>query len=128
MLLQTRLPRNKLIHNGAHNINSSYMDNKGKRTTCTSMEKTNSRQFIIVITKILPISVVHFPNELIQNNSQYPNWSCNYKFPEFTLTLNLLNLSPTISTTYCHLQKNLSCVQTSEFSQISPTSPSPVSF
>ena len=43
------------------------MDNKGKRITCTSKEKTNSRQFIIVIKIILPISVVHFPNELNQN-------------------------------------------------------------
>ena len=43
------------------------MDNNGKRITCTSKEKTNSRQFIIVIKVILPISVVHFPNELNQN-------------------------------------------------------------
>ena len=43
------------------------MDNKGKRITCTSKEKTNSRQFIIVIKILLPISVVHFPNELNQN-------------------------------------------------------------
>ena len=43
------------------------MGNKGKRITCTSKEKTNSRQFIIVIKIILPISVVHFPNELNQN-------------------------------------------------------------
>ena len=43
------------------------MDNKGKRITCTSKEKTDSRQFIIVIKIILPISVVHFSNELNQN-------------------------------------------------------------
>ena len=65
------------------------MDNKGKKITCTSMEKTNSRQFLIVITIIITISVVHFPNELNQKRSQYPNWSCDYKLPEFSLNLNL---------------------------------------
>ena len=62
------------------------MDNKGKRITCTSMEKTNSRQFIIVITIIIPISMVDFPNELNQKRSQYPNWSCDYKLSELSLT------------------------------------------
>ena len=33
--------------------------------------------------------MVHFPNELNQNRSQYPNWSCNYKLLEFSLTFNL---------------------------------------
>ena len=43
------------------------MDNKCKTITCTSMTMTNSRQYIIVITIIIiPISVVHFPNELNQ--------------------------------------------------------------
>ena len=49
------------------------MHNKGKRITCTSMEKTNSRQFIIEINIIIAITVVHFPNELNQKRSQYPN-------------------------------------------------------
>ena len=99
-LLQIRLPWNKLIHNGARNINSSYMDNVCKEITCTSMEKINSRQFIIVITIIIPISVVHLPNEINQNNSQYPNWWSNYKLPEFNLTL---NLSPAFHTIFYSL-------------------------
>ena len=103
------------------------MDNKGKRNNCTSMEKTNSRQFIIVITIIVPISVVHFPNELNQNSSQYPNWSCNYKLPELSHTLNqLLTFCPTKPTTFSRLCKNLSYVQTSEFFQISPRSASAI--
>ena len=65
------------------------MDNKVKRVTCTSMEKTNSRQFIIVFKMIIPITVVHFPNEINQKRSQYLNWSCNYKHPEFSPTFNL---------------------------------------
>ena len=48
------------------------MDNKVKRITCTSKEKTNSRQFIIVIKIILPISVLHFQNELNQNAHSIP--------------------------------------------------------
>ena len=54
------------------------MDDKGKRITCTTMEKANSRQFIIVINIIIAITVVHFPNELNQKRSEYPNWSCDY--------------------------------------------------
>ena len=99
---------------GARNINSRYMDNKGKRITCTSMEKTNSRQFIIVITIIIQISVVHFPNELNQNSSQYPNWSCNYIPPQFSLLsafhTKLLKFSPTKPTTISRLCQNLFCV------------------
>ena len=49
------------------------------------------RQFIIV-NKIITISVVHISNELNQNRSQYPNWSCNYKLPKFNLTLNLFKV------------------------------------
>ena len=60
------------------------------------MEKTISRQFIIVIRIIITISVVHFPNELNQNRSQYPNWSCDYKLPELSFTLNLLPAFHTI--------------------------------
>ena len=114
MLLQIRLPWYKLIHKGARNINSSYMDNEDKRITCTSMEQTNSRQFIIVITIIIPISVVHFPNELNQNSSQYHNWSCNYKLPQFSLLsafhTKLLEFSPTKPTTISRLCQNLFCV------------------
>ena len=62
------------------------MDNKVKGIICTSMEKTNSRQFIIVIKIIISITVGHFPNELNQKRSQYTNWSCDYKLPEFSLT------------------------------------------
>ena len=47
------------------------------------------RQFIIVIKLIITISVVHFPNEITQKRSQNPNWYCDYKLPEFNLTLNL---------------------------------------
>ena len=90
------------------------MDNEGKRITCTSLEQTNSRQFIIVITLIIPISVVHFPNELNQNNSQYHNWSCNYKLPQFSLLsafhIKLLKFSPTKPTTISRLCQNLFCV------------------
>ena len=90
------------------------MDNKGKRITCTSMEKTNSRQFIIVITILIHISVVHFPNELNQNSSHYPNWSCNYKLPQFSLLsafhTKLLKFSPTKPTTISRLCQNLFCV------------------
>ena len=60
------------------------------------MEKTISRQFIIEIRIIITISVVHFPNELNQNRSQYPNWSCDYKLPELSFTLNLLPAFHTI--------------------------------
>ena len=88
------------------------MDNKGKRITCTSMEKTNSRQLIIVITIIIQIFVVHFPNELNQNSSQYPNWSCNYKLPHFSLLsafhTKLLKFSPTKPTTISACAK-ISC-------------------
>ena len=56
--------------------------------SCTSMESTNLRQFIIVNKIIIIISVVHFPNELNQKRSQYPHWSCDYKLPKFSLTLN----------------------------------------
>ena len=90
------------------------MDNKGKRITCTSMEKTNSRQFIILITIIIEISVVHLANELNQNSSQYPNWSCNYKLPQFSLLsafhTKLLKFSPTKPTTISRLCQNLFCV------------------
>ena len=90
------------------------MDNEGKRITCTSMEQTNSRQFIIVITIIIPISVVHFPNELNQNSSQYHNWSCKYKLPQFSLLsaihTKLLKFSPTKPTTISRLCQNLFCV------------------
>ena len=72
------------------------MDNKGKIITCTSMEKTNSRKFIIVIKITIPITVVHFPNELNQKRSHYLNWSCDYKLPEFSLNLNLLPAFHTI--------------------------------
>ena len=64
------------------------MDNECRKT-CTSMKKTISRQFIIVIKIIIIVSVVHFPNELNQKRSQYPNCSCHYKLPEFNLSLNL---------------------------------------
>ena len=114
MPLQIRLPRNKLFHNGARNINSSYTDNKGKRITCTSMEKTNSRQFIIVITIIIQISVVHFPNEQNQNSSQYHNLSCDYKLPQFSLLsafhTKLVKFNPTKPTTISRLCQNILCV------------------
>ena len=90
------------------------MDNKGKRITCTSVEKTNSRQFIIVITIIIQISVVQFPNELNQNSSQYPNWSCNYKLPQFSFLsafhTKLLKFDPTKPSTISRLCQNLFCV------------------
>ena len=57
-------------------------------TTCTSTESTNLRQFMKENKIIITTSVVHFPNELNQKRSQYPNWSCNYEFPKFSLTLN----------------------------------------
>ena len=70
------------------------MDNKGKRITCTSMEKTNSRQFIIVIKVILTISVVHFPNELNQNA---------HSIPTGRAIKNLSKFSPTKATTFSRL-------------------------
>ena len=89
MLLQIRLPWNELIHNGARNINSRDMINKSMNITFTSMKSTNLWHFIIVNKIIITISVSHFPNELNQKRSQYPDWYCNYKLPEFSLTLNL---------------------------------------
>ena len=90
------------------------MDNKCKRITCKSMEKTNSRQFIILITIIIQISVLHLANELNQNSSQYPNWSCNNKLPQFSLLsafhTKLLTFSPTKPTTISRLRRNLFCV------------------
>ena len=87
------------------------MDNKGKRITCTSKEKTNSRQFILLITIKIQISVVHFPKELNQNSSQYPSWSCNYKLPQFSLLsafhTKLVRFSPTKPTTISRLCQNL---------------------
>ena len=70
------------------------MDNNGKRITCTSKEKTNSRQFIIVIKIILPISVVHFPNELNQNA---------HSFLTGLAITNLSKFSPTKLTTFSRL-------------------------
>ena len=70
------------------------MDNKGKRITCTSIEKTNSRQFIIVIKLILPISLVHFPNELNQNA---------HSIPTGIAITNLSKFSPTKPTTFSRL-------------------------
>ena len=118
MLLQIRLPWNKLIHNWARNINSGYLDNKGKRITCTSLEKTNSRQFIIVIKIIKPITVHHFPNELNQNSSEHRNWSCNYKLPNLSLLLNLLPAFHTLFYSLFPLNQLLSLACT----KISPVS------
>ena len=84
------------------------MDNKGKRITFKSIEKTNSRQFIIVTTIIIPISVVHFPNELHQNSSQNPNWSEITNFQSFSHYL--LKFSPTKPTTFSRLCQNLFCI------------------
>ena len=70
------------------------MDNKGKRITCTSKEKTNSRQFIIVIKILLPISVVHFPNELNQNA---------HSISTGLAITNLSKFSPTKPTTFSRL-------------------------
>ena len=122
-LLQIRLPWNKLIHNGARNINSSYMDNVCKEITCTSMEKINSRQFTIVITIIIPISVVHFPNEINQNNSQYPNWCSNYKLPESNLTLNLFPVFHTIFYSLVPLNQLLSLACANPTSEVLPKTP-----
>ena len=48
------------------------------------------RQFIIVIKIVITISADHFPNELNQKHSQYPNWSCNYNWScKFQSSLNL---------------------------------------
>ena len=46
MMLQIRLPWNNLIHNGSRNMNSSYMNNKCQKITCTSMERTNSKTIL----------------------------------------------------------------------------------
>ena len=132
MLLQIRLHWNKLIQNGARNINSSYLDNKGKRITCTSLEKTNSRQLIIVNKIIIPITVVYFPNELNQNGSQYPNWSRIYKLPNLSLLLNLLPAFHTLFYSLVPLNQLLSlacakispvynfcCVSTNRFNPLS---------
>ena len=62
-LLQTRLLYNKLNQNEARNIISGYMDIRNKTITCTTMKKTNLRQFKILIRIIILISMVHFPNE-----------------------------------------------------------------
>ena len=70
------------------------MDNNGKRITCTSKEKTNSRQFIIVIKIIFSISVVHFPNELNQNAHSILTGLAN---------TNLSKFSPTKLTTFSRL-------------------------
>ena len=70
------------------------MDIKGKRITCTSKEKTNSRQFIIVIKIILPISVLHFRNELNQNA---------HSIPTGLAITNLSKFSPTKPATFSRL-------------------------
>ena len=67
-------------------MNTNYNDNKCKKITCTSMERTNLRQFIIVIKIVITVSVVHFQNELNQKRSQYPSWFFNYKISEFSPT------------------------------------------
>ena len=87
------------------------MDNKSKRNTCTAIEKTNSRQFIIVIKVILTISVVHFPNELNQNA---------HSIPTGLATTNLAKFSPTKPTTFSRFDQN----QTSEVLPKSPKSAS----
>ena len=85
MRLQTRLPWNKFTHIGTSNVNSSYMDNISKKIICTSMERRNLRQIIIVVEIIeKTLSVVHFPKKIIQKRSQYPDWFCTYKFSEFS--------------------------------------------
>ena len=81
MLLQARLPWNKLIHNGARNINSSYVDNECKKIFCTSMKRTN----LI----------------LVQSHSQSLPCFLHYLF-KFT---------PTKPTSFSRLCKNLSCVK-----------------
>ena len=70
------------------------MDNDSKRIICTAMQKTNSRQFIIVIKVILTKSVVHFPNELNQNA---------HSIPTGLAITNLSKFSPTKPTTFSHL-------------------------
>ena len=70
------------------------MDNKVKRITCTSKEKTNSRQFIIVIKIILPISVLHFRNELNQSA---------HSIPTGLAITNLSKFSPTKPSTFSRL-------------------------
>ena len=58
--------------------------------------------------------MVHFPIELNQNSSQYPNWSCSYNLPQFSLLFafhtKLLKFSPTKPTTISLLCQNLFCV------------------
>ena len=71
------------------------MDNKSKKITCTAMEKTNSRQFIIVIRIIITTSVVHFPNELKIKTA--------HSFPTGLAITNLSKLSPTKPTTFSRL-------------------------
>ena len=130
MLLQPRLPWNKLIHNADRNINSSYVDNECKKIFCTSMKRTNLRQFILVSTKIIKTKfTVHLPNELNQNHSQHPNWSCNYKTLGFSLTLNLFpafytifwSLVPQNQLILSLQQKSLLCQISEIFQQIAPT-------
>ena len=66
------------------------MDNKCKKITCKSMERTNLRQLIEEINiMIKTLSTVHFPNELKQKRTQYRNWSCNNKLLELSPTFNL---------------------------------------
>ena len=100
------------------------MDNECKKLLAHQWKGQTQRQFIIVFKIIIPISVVHFSCELNQKRSQYPNWYCDYKLPEFNLTLNLffafhtlVKFSPTKPTAFSRLCKNLSCVQTSAVSQ-----------
>ena len=84
------------------------MDNECKTIACTSMEKTNSRQFIIVIKVILTISVVHFPNELNQNAHSIPTGLAITNLSKFSLSLNLFPAFQTISKSLVPLNQLLS--------------------
>ena len=89
------------------------MDNKSKRITCTAMEKTNSGQFITVIKLIIPISVLHFTNELNQNAHSNPTGLAITIFQSSVqsqtlpcLSHYILKFSPTKPTTFSRLCKN----------------------
>ena len=93
------------------------MDNKCKKITCTSMERTNLRRFILVIKLIIKtISTVHFSN---QNAHSISTGHANTSFPSLVPLNQLLSracakISPVskllISSEIFKSQPNFLCV------------------
>ena len=72
MLLQIRLSSKKLIHNAVRNTNYDYADYKDMKNTCTTTERANSEQFIILIQN-LNYSWIKSQKQRNRKRSQYPN-------------------------------------------------------